>query len=149
MNKNKKLPVILLYQILKASEKVTHKLTPNLKTNNSIVSKNSNITAFAFIIQCFYNLLVSLYERKKARQFRQSKNRPEMIGYDHLPRSQWKNNYPIVLVHGFAGWAPDEGPIWGDYWKYMSDPIVSKHHRCYQADLGPVQSLHDRACELY
>ena len=95
-------------------------------------------TTFAFIIQCFQNLLVSLYRRRKARLARQSKNRPELIGYDHLPRTFWKNDYPIVLVHGFCGWAPDEGPLWGDYWKYLSDPSVAKHHMCYQADLGPL-----------
>jgi len=72
-----------------------------------------------------------------------------MIGYDHLPRSQWTNDYPIVLVHGFCGWTPDESPAFGDYWKYLSDPIITKHHKLYQVDLGPVQSLHDRACELY
>ena len=66
-----------------------------------------------------------------------------------MPRSSWTNDYPIVLVHGFCGWAPDEGPLWGDYWKCLSDPLVAKHHNIYQADLGPIQSLHDRACELY
>ena len=54
-----------------------------------------------------------------------------------------------MLVHGFAGWAPDEGPLWGDYWSYMSDPQVMKNHQVYQADVGPFNSLHDRACELY
>ena len=61
----------------------------------------------------------------------------------------WTNSYPIVLVHGFAGWAPDEGPIFGDYWAYLSDPEVIRHHKVYQADVGPLNSLHDRACELY
>ena len=138
MKVDKKLPVIFLYQVLKASETITHRLIPSLKTKNSVVSKNLNITTFAFIIQCFQNLLVSLYKRRKARLARQSKNRPELIGYDHLPRTFWKNDYPIVLVHGFCGWAPDEGPLWGDYWKYLSDPSVAKHHMCYQADLGPL-----------
>ena len=55
----------------------------------------------------------------------------------------------MVLVHGFAGWAPDETPLWGDYWAYLSDPEIIKHHNVYQADVGPMSSLHDRACELY
>ena len=126
MSRSKKLSVILLYQILKASETLSHRLTPNIKTKVSINGKNHNISAFAFIIQCFYNLLVSLYKRKKARQFRQSKNKPHMVGFDHLPKSQWKNDYPVVLVHGFLGWVPDESELWGDYWKYLSDPKVLK-----------------------
>ena len=138
MSRSKKLSVILLYQILKASETLSHRLTPNLKTKDSVVGKNQNLTAFAFIIQCFYNLLVSLYRRKKARQFKQSKNKPQMVGFDHLPRSQWKNDYPIVLVHGFLGWVPDESDFWGDYFKYLSDPKVQRSHDVYQTDLGPV-----------
>ena len=67
MKDDKKLPVIFLYQVLKASETITHRLIPSLKTKNSVVSKNLNITTFAFIIQCFQNLLVSLYKRRKAR----------------------------------------------------------------------------------
>ena len=27
--------------------------------------------------------------------------------YLHLPKQNWKNDYPIVLVHGFGGGAPD------------------------------------------
>lgn len=90
--------------------------------------QNLNISVFAFIIQCFYKLLVNLYERKKARLYRQAKQSYKDRSYDHLPKDKWTNDYPIVLVHGFAGWAPDEGPFWGDYWSYLSDPDVIKHH---------------------
>lgn len=91
-----------------------------------------------------------LYNRKKARLYRQSSRSSDWNrGYDHLPQSEWSNDYPIVLVHGYAGWAPDEGPFWGDYWSYLSQPEVVKHHKVYQADVGPFNSLHDRACELY
>lgn len=50
MNKNKKLSVVLIYQILKASEKVALQIAPRLKTDDSVVSKNSNAAVFAFII---------------------------------------------------------------------------------------------------
>ena len=83
---------------------------------------------FAFIIQCFYKLLVNLYERKKARLYKQAKVSYKGRSYDPLPADKWSNNYPIVLVHGFAGWAPDEGPFWGDYWMYLSDPDVCRRH---------------------
>ena len=119
------------------------------KGSTDIVAGNLNISVFAFVIRQFYRLLVQLYERKKARLYRQAKHSYKFRGYDHLPQSKWSNNYPVVLVHGFAGWAPDEGPFWGDYWAYLSDPNVIKHHKVYQADVGPLNSLHDRACELY
>jgi hypothetical protein len=27
--------------------------------------------------------------------------------FKEIPRKLWRNNYPIVLVHGFAGGVPD------------------------------------------
>ena len=147
-----KQPVMLLFKILKASETISRSLTPNLGNgtgSNTLVSRNLNISVFAFIIQCCYGLLMQLIERKRARLYRQAKRSYKNRSYDHLPQDKWTNDYPIVLVHGFAGWAPDEGPIWGDYWSYLSDPDVIRHHKVYQADVGPFNSLHDRACELY
>ena len=91
-----------------------------------------------------------MYLRKKKRLYTaRSSTQRKSSGYDRLPKSKWKNDFPIILVHGFAGWAPDESPIWGDYWSYVSDPAVSKHSQVYQADVHPFGSLHDRACELY
>lgn len=47
-------------------------------------------------------------------------------------------NKPIILVHGFLG----AGKEW--YWgKWKSLP------NCFLAHVGPVSSLHDRACELF
>ena len=75
---------------------------------------------------------------------------PELGGYDSSKRSEWKNNYPIVLVHGFCGWAPDEAPLFGDYFKTASDGrVASGNLDLYQADLHPIGTVHDRACELY
>ena len=38
--------------------------------------------------------------------------------YRHLPRELWKNDYPIVLVHGFSGSAPDQSHLLGKYFLY-------------------------------
>jgi hypothetical protein len=121
---------------LKASENITNKLTPNVKSLNvrpseNMVSKNLNVSVYAFIIQCFWNLLVSLYQRRKNRVFRQSQTHLKKLGYDILPKSKWLNEYPIVVVHGYCGWAPEEGQIWGNYWDYISDPHISAHHLIY------------------
>ena len=48
------------------------------------------------------------------------------------------------------GWVADESPIFGDYFKMANNPSVrGANLELYEADLGPLQSLHDRACELY
>lgn len=55
------------------------------------------------------------------------------------------NAYPVILVHGLFGWGPSElaeFPYWGTG---MSVPSPLPR---YAATVGPVSSLHDRACEL-
>lgn len=55
------------------------------------------------------------------------------------------NDCPVVPVHGLFGWGPDEMaafPYWGTG---LSVPSPLPRH---QASVGPVSSLHDRACEL-
>lgn len=101
----------------------------------------------AFVIRVVIQLLRFVYRRKRNAQVRQTGSLPN--SYDLLPRQLWRNDYPIVFVHGFAGWAPDESRVLGDYWRYASDPEVSKSLDIYQADINAVGSLHDRACELY
>ena len=103
----------------------------------------------AFILRFAILLLRSAYRRRRRNQLRQS-TRADSIGFDLLPRSLWRNDFPIVLVHGFAGWAADESPmVLGDYWRYASNPEIARTLDIYQADVSAVGSLHDRACELY
>lgn len=55
------------------------------------------------------------------------------------------NDCPVVMVHGLFGWGPDEMaafPYWGTG---LSVPSPLPRH---EASVGPVSSLHDRACEL-
>ena len=33
--------------------------------------------------------------------------------YEELPKSKWKNSYPIVLVYGLSGGAMDQSLLWG------------------------------------
>jgi triacylglycerol lipase len=62
-----------------------------------------------------------------------------------------KNICPIILVHGFAGWGPDElnGYLyWGgvfDIQKFLRD----LGYEVYTAHVGPYSSNWDRAIELY
>ena len=62
-----------------------------------------------------------------------------------------QNNYPIVLVHGFMGWGPDEMGSY-NYWggKYdMKKSLEEQGHQVIVTSVGPVSSNWDRAVELY
>ena len=73
----------------------------------------------------------------------------------------WNNDYPIVLVHGYCGTTMDENWILGGYFHYAfssvsrylnhSDPEKFPKYltNIYEADVSPIGSAHDRACELY
>ena len=62
-----------------------------------------------------------------------------------------KNDYPIVLIHGFLGWGPDE---MGGY-KYwggkddVADSLRQEGHTVFEVSVGPVSSNWDRAVEAY
>ncbi len=61
------------------------------------------------------------------------------------------NDYPIVLVHGFLGFA-GKGPLELNYWGGCLDLIQELRARGYAAcaaEVGPASSNWDRTCELY
>jgi triacylglycerol lipase len=67
-------------------------------------------------------------------------------------QTTFTSRYPIVLVHGFGGWGPDElvgYKYWGgtalDIQQYLRD----RGFEVYTTSVGPITSNHDRACELY
>jgi len=62
-----------------------------------------------------------------------------------------QNNYPIVLVHGFAGWGPDEimgYKYWGGFYD-IEEYLESKGFTVFTVSVGPVSSNWDRAVEVY
>ncbi|MGE5621536.1 MAG: hypothetical protein ACM3WS_00050, partial [Bacillota bacterium] len=69
--------------------------------------------------------------------------------------AQAANNYPVILVHGFLGFGPDELQGSGfKYWGGFND--IEAHMQSYNgthtvrtASVGPVSSNWDRAVELY
>lgn len=70
------------------------------------------------------------------------------------PQAQAVNNQPVVLVHGFLGFGPDELQGSGfRYWGGFND--IAAHmrdgaaHQVYAAGVGPVSSNWDRAVELF
>lgn len=66
-------------------------------------------------------------------------------------RGDANNPYPMVLVHGFIGWGPDEMGGY-HYWggrDSIEDLLREAGHPTFTAVVGPVSSNWDRACELY
>ena len=62
-----------------------------------------------------------------------------------------KNNYPIILVHGFLGWGKEEvGEL--NYWGGDNDIeefLIEKGYTVYSVSLGPVSSTYDCAIETF
>lgn len=69
----------------------------------------------ALTINFMYKIIKKAYINKRRRIHAE---------YEHLPKDQWRNNYPIVLVHGFGGYMPDESFFFGDYFAYASDSAI-------------------------
>ncbi len=62
-----------------------------------------------------------------------------------------QNNYPIVLVHGFAGWGADEimgYKYWGGFWD-LEKYLEKKGFEVITVSMGPVSSNWDRAVEIF
>ncbi len=64
------------------------------------------------------------------------------------------NNYPIVLVHGFLGFGPDQYAETGfKYWGGFDDIVghmrAGGKHPVWASSVGPVSSSWDRAAELF
>ncbi len=73
--------------------------------------------------------------------------------YLFLPFSivEAKNNYPIVLIHGFIGWGPEEMGgynYWGGDYSYV-EYLDSLGYEIYNVSVGPISSNWDRAVEAY
>ncbi len=68
--------------------------------------------------------------------------------------NDYKNNYPSILVHGFAGWGEDDAlsKVF-NYWGIGSANLIKylrgKGYEVYYPSLGPFCSAWDRACEIY
>ena len=62
-----------------------------------------------------------------------------------------QNNYPVVLIHGFMGWGPDEMgdySYWGGNKNYI-DSLRSEGHKIIEVSVGPISSNWDRAIEVF
>ena len=61
------------------------------------------------------------------------------------------NNYPIVFIHGFMGWGPEEMgdySYWGGKNNYIKD-LSDDGHQIFAVSIGPISSNWDRAVEVF
>jgi triacylglycerol lipase len=69
----------------------------------------------------------------------------------HALMARAENDHPIVLLHGFTGWGPEEMGgflYWGGN-NSIAHMLEEAGHETYTGVVGPVASNWDRACELY
>ncbi len=69
-------------------------------------------------------------------------------------KQEGQTDYPYVYVHGLFGWGRDEGinkliPYWGATACDLMKVLNAKGYESYDASVGPISSMWDRACELY
>ncbi|MBF0101831.1 MAG: hypothetical protein HQK77_13080 [Desulfobacterales bacterium] len=89
----------------------------------------------------------------------------ETVNVKVVPKN---NDYPVVLVHGFAGWGRNEmglnlygdsnpdigfiywgGQAWGSAIVDIEKTLNNRGYKVYTASVGPVSSVYDRACDLW
>ncbi len=69
--------------------------------------------------------------------------------------SEYKNNYPSVIIHGFVGWGEDDeiNKYFAHFGMFGSRRLFpylrKKGYEIYAPSLGPFCSAWDRACELW
>ncbi len=75
-----------------------------------------------------------------------------------INKNSFKTNYPYVFVHGMGGWGPsnqfyDLSPYWGGGLSLSDTDFIEMFNEqgveAYAAEVGPLNSAWDRACELY
>lgn len=63
------------------------------------------------------------------------------------------NEYPWIFVHGMGGWADYNGEAYWGGWASSEGDVIALYNsygvEAYAAEVGPLNSAWDRACELY
>ena len=73
-------------------------------------------------------------------------------------KTDFATDYPYVFVHGMGGWGPSNqfyklSPYWGGGLSLSDNDFIEMFNEqgieAYAAEVGPLNSAWDRACELY
>ncbi|MGV2874453.1 triacylglycerol lipase [Macrococcus capreoli] len=81
-------------------------------------------------------------------------NRAPLLVEDAPIPPHKRNKAPIILVHGFAGFARDNTPhglmpYWGGLKVNITETLKIEGYDIYEASIGSMSSNYDRAVELY
>lgn len=84
---------------------------------------------------------------------RESENITEQPG-KKAKQGEYKNQDPIILVHGFNGFTDDKNPAvlshyWGGDKLNITQDLEQNGYKAYEASIGALSSNYDRAVELY
>ena len=103
--------LVILFKALQAVGLASAK-SPDALTNLRQLLK-------AYVCLVIYKVVQIVYRRRNKHILNTNPQSPQLMqsGFPTLPVPHSKNSYPIILVHGFMGWAPDESHrILGNYW---------------------------------
>jgi len=71
-----------------------------------------------------------------------------------MDKTLYKNQYPVVFIHGFLGIAPEAGfskfyKYFGSFTKDLIKDLNKDGYEVYQPGLGPFTCAWDRCCEIW
>lgn len=99
---------------------------------------------------------VATKEQSNRSTTRETQKQSANSNRNHQPthQAQFKNQYPVVFVHGFLGFAGDnQFSLAPKYWggtKYNIDRnLTNEGYNVHEANIGAFSSNYDRAVELY
>jgi uncharacterized alpha/beta hydrolase family protein len=75
--------------------------------SNEIFSKKRQLIMIVVMTNILYKIGFAIYRFQKQIALNGM--------YRFLPKENWKNRYPIVLVHGMAGSGQDQSYLMGNY----------------------------------
>ena len=135
--------IVYLFRLCKDSGVMPRGLLDEryFSTTSKILQKNRNIVMLILMIN-FIHSFAKKYYKHKVRGIRDGQFR-------HTPCSHRRNDYPIVFVHGYLGYSPDQCCV-GAYFKHAFK-VIDPHQSddIYLTVTSPIACVHDRACELY
>ena len=133
--------IVLVFRFIKDTGIIPQGLFLNENSAYGILQKNRYIVMLILMTNFINKMVMKIY-RQQVLHVMNGK-------YRHAPKQQWRNNYPIVLVHGYQGFGPDASYLFGNYFLYALKKNVQNNNDVYVEVTAPSSGIHDRACELY
>ena len=93
--------ILYIFRFIKDTGIIPNTLLTHIngQTTQRIFQKNRTIVLVILMINMAHKIMQKIY-RMQELQLMNGKFR-------HMPKHMWKNDYPIILVHGYFGYVPD------------------------------------------